>query len=462
MYYWGFSFSPKPPYFTAILSVIISPKICLPKTRFHGINTADKLQVPNNLFLKGSLMSAAGSSPAPTPSPAPPAPTAPPPSAPTPPPYVPTSAWETIQKFVLGNLAAVIYGIIFLGCVIYRLGDHETYVGVLLTCALLEYIPLVFAVYFSGLIADTAADAKPSKRQIQARIMVLHSIAWIALIVLPLHYSLVLSGILLLLIVTLVFVSIAYKDKKKTEEDMVKQLTDLDNWLQPLIVIIIALLFCVAGYISYNVETHARVIAKDTGNVEFISAFDDGTIPEYFVKKYKGWTASDLTSNKEAEKRRLEEAASRRLADASSTSDRLAGTQSIQLCDTPAPAVTPTNEETHPDFTANIDGWSQPVNFIRGRTEGLSLSRGSYINVTTPSDAAQVTFLAEPRGAGVNITLDNGVCALEGSEYAVRGSWHQGSNTGAYVMQVRDTGATVWMYDGNTSREVCRIIIFHR
>lgn len=131
---------------------------------------------------------------------------------------------------------------------------------------------------------------------------------------------------------------------------------------------------------------------------------------------------------------------------ASDDSDPLAGDQRVILHNTPPSpsACAPTG--VHPEFTASVNNWRRPVDFRLGHANGIPLSSDSYIDITAPSDAVFVTFLAARSGAGMDLVLENGVCENSGNAYECRGSWHQGNVRGTYIMGVQQTGATVRLY----------------
>ncbi|HXK37619.1 MAG TPA: hypothetical protein VJ579_00940 [Candidatus Paceibacterota bacterium] len=378
-----------------------------------------------------------------------------------------SSQFAVLKKgFGLGF--SIAYMLILLGGVLFAFSPGENQAGVLITGALISLIPIAYIAYGSGFVPDdpTPLDPDaPTKRQNQARIMVGHSLVWAVLIMFPLRQAPVLSGFLILLIITLVFVGLAYKTPKVNESDTKDSLKTLEGWVKPAIVIVIALIFIFGAAYHMHLGAHADKAIQISGNAEMAKAVRNGDILEMIALKYREVTSKRSSGNWEAEERRIRGASFDLIprGDQSGQCDPLAGEQRVTLHQGPPPAAAQ-SAATLPGFIASVNNWSRPVVLSPGFTDGIPLTPDSYINISTPADAVFITFMTEATGAGTNIILENGVCQQNGNQYVCTGAWRQGGARGTYSMSVQQTGATVRLYanvDGDNI-QVCQITILIR
>jgi hypothetical protein len=378
-----------------------------------------------------------------------------------------SSQFAVLKKgFGLGF--SIAYGLILLGGILFAFSPGENQAGVLISCALISLIPIAYIAYGSGLVPDdppTPDPDAPTKRQNQARIMVGHSLIWAVLIMFPLRHAPVLSGFLILLIVTLVFVGLAYKTPKVNESDTKESLKSLEGWVKPVIVIVIALIFIFGAAYQLHLSAHTDAAIKISGHTEMAQAIKNGDILEMIALKYREVTSKQSSETWESEERRIKASSFNLIprGDQSGQCDPLAGEQRVTLHQAPPPAM-PATTATLPGFIASVNNWSRPVVLSPGYTDQISLSPDSYINISTPEDAVFITFLTAATGAGTNIVLENGTCRQSGNEVICTGAWRQGGAHGTYRMSVQQTGATARLYanvDGDNI-QVCQITIIIR
>lgn len=373
-----------------------------------------------------------------------------------------SSQFDVLKKGA-GLASMLVYGFLLLGGIGYAFSPSESRTGVLIALALICLMPIAHIAYWSGLVGDdpTPLDPdKPTKKQKQARIMVAHCAIWAVLITFPLRHAPKLSGLLIFLIVTLVFVGLAYKTPKVNESDTKDSLKALEGWVKPIIAVVVVLIFLFGAAYELHLESHTDKALEISGHSEMAKAVKNGDILEMIALKYREVTSQQGDRNWEAEERRIRNASFNLIPRGNQPSqcDPLASTQNVTLHQGPPP---PAALAVLPGYSASVNNWRRPVDFNLGHTDGIALSPDSYVNINIPNKAVYVMLLASRSGAGTDIVLENGTCTQTGNQYIATGTWHQGQVCGTYTMGIQETGATARLNAvvGGDLIEVCQVTI---
>lgn len=275
-------------------------------------------------------------------------------------------------------------------------------------------------------------DQKYEDKKKRAYWLLLHVLIFAAVAVLPFEEAPRTSCLILLTLLVIELASIAAKNRKDYEKRQTESMESIVKKGEALLPYLVGVLLLIATWQKFDgggfIAGLYSAVRTQVNNMEQDRARERAkTAPNW------GLIFGNMRTTRAA----------------CPTDDPLAGDQRVILHDGPAPSAASQMQQPDvlPNFSASVNNWSRPLDFVVGFSGQIALSPDSYIDISSPRDAVFVHLLVERSGAGTDLVLQNGICRQDGpANFVCTGSWRQGDLQGTYTMGVQDAGCTVHLY----------------